>query len=189
MLYVPFLPYVFSFVCFGRQWLPFSSPLCVFLLHLQNGRDCQGLTVGVYLCAAHVVCIPILPHRCWLLRERASIVGPSHSCFMKKHHSNFLWIRVQFSEANGRNKSSGLPVTMQHLLCLYHDVNGMVQNASVFFFIFYKDILMTAVLIGLTCNWQGKTLCTMQWSKSQPIKLYYSHYVHFNQERGCSLKL
>lgn len=145
--------HVFSFVWFGRQSLPFSSPLCVFVLHRQNVSDCQGLTVGVYLCAAHAVCIPILPHRCWLLRERASSVGPSRSCFMKKHHSNFLWIGVQFTEAHGRNTSSGHPVTILYLLCLYHSVNSIVQNAFVHAFAYFtRAFFMTAVLICFTCN-------------------------------------
>ena len=45
--------------------------------------------------------------------------------FMDKHHSDFLRIRDHFSEANGRNKSSGHPATQKmYLLCLYNSINS-----------------------------------------------------------------
>lgn len=71
--------------------------------------------------------------------------------FTDKHDSNFLGIRVHFSEANGRN--SGHPVTILYLLCLYHSVKNSVPNAFVHAFVYFtRGLFMTAVLICLTCN-------------------------------------
>lgn len=96
--------FMFSHLCGFAVSRSHFLHLCLFVLHLQNVSDCQGLSVGVYSCAAHTVCIPILPHRCWLLRERASSVGTPHSGFMTKtRNRNFLWLRVHFTEANVRN--------------------------------------------------------------------------------------
>lgn len=126
-----FFLHVFSFVCFGRLWLPFSPPLCVFLLHIRH-RLSRPYCGSLFMCCPHCL-------HSHIASQMLAARGKSQRCwtisllFMKKHHSNFLWIRVQFSEANGRNKSSGHPETKQHLLCPYHDVNSMVQNASVFF--------------------------------------------------------
>lgn len=71
--------------------------------------------------------------------------------FTDNYHSNFLCLRVHFSEAHGRNKSSGHPVTILCLLCLYHRVNSRVQNAFVHAFgYFTRAFFMIAVLICLT---------------------------------------
>lgn len=78
--------------------------------------------------------------------ERASGVGPSRCSVSRKTiRSNFLWIWVQSTEANWRNKSSGRAVAKKKkkvcLLCPRHSVNSAVQNAFMPSFVyFYKGI-------------------------------------------------
>lgn len=62
---------VFPFLCL-RPSVVFISFTSLCLCSASIGcSDCQGLNVGVYLCAAHTVCIPILLCRCWLLRGKS----------------------------------------------------------------------------------------------------------------------
>lgn len=79
--------------------------------------------------------------------ESASGVGPSRCSVSRKTiRSNFLWIWVQSTEANWRNKSSGRAVARRKkekvcLLCPRRSVNSAVQNAFMPAFVyFYKGI-------------------------------------------------
>lgn len=95
--------------------------------------------MGVYLCAAHAVCISILLHRCSAPQRKSQQRRTISLLFSRTNILvifSLLHARVHFSEANGGSGSSGHPVTMLHLLRLCLSV-----NFPACFSILYKGIL------------------------------------------------
>lgn len=131
---------------FARRSLPFLSPPRVFLLRLRHvsGSYCGGLFMRCPRCLrSHIAPQMFAPRG----KEPAVLDHLAVLFQGKLSVSNFLWIWVQSTEANWRNKSLGRAVVKKKkkkkvcLLCPRRSVNSAVRNAFMPAFVyFYKGI-------------------------------------------------
>lgn len=126
--------FLFSLHVFAFGCSHFPPPSCVFVLHPWNSTGCQGLNVGVYLCAAHTVSHIAL--QMLVCQERANdVIFPML----------FVWTNIMyFVFYRSRNFI---------ILCeCYKLHNQFHRNFCNYTFCISRVFFMAAVHIGLKCS-------------------------------------